>query len=311
MALALALIALGLLSAPVVVRRRGRRLPPHRWARLLTVCMIGGAVLWEVSLLGMGLPTVLRAMPAGALRDACIHLLDDLQPVRSPVVGWLATSAASWSAWKAWRASRQIRRSHQAAHVEPWLGDHSDRGAYEVVTVPCDGSVAMSVQGTPPQIVLSKDLVESLSAAHLDVVLRHEAAHLDHRHDRYLRAVATVRGGLAYLPMASATAVLLNVALERWADEEAAGAEDRTLVRDALLAVTTTVVREGVAAFAGAATILERLAALAGPRPRSRFSSTLVVAAPAALLLGLAGAVVGTGRGEIRLLLVVIGICGG
>ncbi|HVT75891.1 MAG TPA: M56 family metallopeptidase [Acidimicrobiales bacterium] len=309
--LAVGLIGLALLSLPGALRSAARNIPPERWARLVVACMLGGAAVWETSLLLTGRPTVLRATHAAGLADACVDALGGLTPTGSPVAGWLAVALATATAVQGVRTLRRTRRAHAAARVEAWIGAHSDRGAYDLVVLPCAKSVAMSVAGASPQVVISDGLVARLTARQLELVLRHEASHLAHRHDRFLTTAAFVSEGLRYVPTARVAARVLVTALERWADEDAVEtAADRTCVRDALLAIVGHEIADAVAAFARPATIRERLAALDAPSPSRAMRPTVVVATPAVALglLAAAGLAVSNSQG---LLLAIARICTG
>ncbi|MEV4175866.1 M48 family metalloprotease [Nonomuraea sp. NPDC049709] len=111
--------------------------------------------------------------------------------------------------------------------VLKWRAEFRDARALGTGVVPGDRPFALAVPGRDGGVVLSRGLVELLSRRELEVVLRHEAAHIRRRHHLYLMAGSActrVFPGLAYPYRA------LRYALERWADEDAARAVgDRVL----------------------------------------------------------------------------------
>ncbi|MEU6037867.1 M48 family metalloprotease [Actinomadura sp. NPDC047616] len=103
---------------------------------------------------------------------------------------------------------------------------HAQRTARQVVEsgVP----MALAVPGRDGGVLVSRGLLRTLDSVELRVVFEHEAAHLRHRHHRYLAAGALAAGTVPVLRRLNAR---LRFALERWADEDAAEAvADRTLV---------------------------------------------------------------------------------
>ncbi|GII96809.1 M56 family metallopeptidase [Sinosporangium siamense] len=86
---------------------------------------------------------------------------------------------------------------------------------------------ALAVPGRDGGVILSSGLVGMLSRRELEVVLRHEIAHMKHRHHLYL-VIGTIATRI--FPPLIYPHRALCYAVERWADEEAAVAVgDRTL----------------------------------------------------------------------------------
>ena len=88
MIIALASIALVLLTAPALTVRLGRRVHPADWTRWSFGSLVAGAVAAEAALVLFALPTVLRALGAHALVAACARMTGSLMP-GGPVVGWI------------------------------------------------------------------------------------------------------------------------------------------------------------------------------------------------------------------------------
>ncbi|MEV0160656.1 peptidase M48-like protein [Nonomuraea fuscirosea] len=203
-----ALLALGTL----VVAWRQPRMHPAWTARIL-ILFIGGSALAVLGLLAFlvvmatGVWTPAKAALAGGL-------LADNGRVPLPVgvaAGALLVLIAVAVTCSALRWRRELREARAVG-----TGVVADERPYAVAVPGHDGGV-----------ILSSGLVGMLSRRELEVVFRHEAAHLEHRHHLYLMAGSVftrVFPCLAYPYRA------LRYALERWADEEAAVAVgDRVL----------------------------------------------------------------------------------
>ena len=266
MGLAFVLAGLGIVALPGVLRPLGRCLAPSDWARLITVALVGGFAVFELGLVFYAAPTVLSASGAFGLAALCLHMLGGVAP-GGAAAGWAAGVLAVVVAASSALALGRARRVRRRARVERCIGEHAPLGRHELVVLPRDELVAFSVEGQGGQVVVSSGLVAALYPDELVAVLAHEAAHLDHRHQRYLSVASVVRHGLGFFPPAERSARALVVALERWADEVAVGAleDGRDRLRSALRQVTASIVGVEVAAFSAAETIAERLDALDEP----------------------------------------------
>jgi beta-lactamase regulating signal transducer with metallopeptidase domain len=140
-------------------------------------------------------------------------------------------------------AGRSAYRKARAHEIEPWLGRHEDRGDFELVVLPTEKLLAVSVPAAPPQVLISNGLVERLDADQLEAVIRHEATHHRFGHWRFTLLAAITERGLAPLPLVGRSARALRAGLEEWADEAAAGGSlsGRAVVRDAIIAVAVAV----------------------------------------------------------------------
>lgn len=281
---------LGLLFLPGLTRRSGRALRPDEWSRLCLLAIAAGGLVVEVAVILYAAPTVATALHVPMVAELCRRMLGDLTP-GGATAGWTAAAAAVMvPAMGAW-GQVHSRQSTRALRVERCLGRHTRSGAHELVVLPTPQLVAVAVPGADRraehgQIVVSDGLVDVLEPAELDAVVRHEAAHLRHGHHRYLAAAVIVDHAFAWLPGARRSTATLRVALERWADEEAATDNaDREVLRGALLAVTASLVAApGVAAFSAADTIVERLDALDAEAPEPRRVTHALLYCPGAVL---------------------------
>lgn len=102
---------------------------------------------------------------------------------------------------------------------------------------------AVAVPGRSGRIVISTALREILTRKELAVVYQHEQAHLDRKHHIYMgiaHALATI------FPVLERVEPAMRLAVERWADEEAAAATgSRRLVAETISKVALS--RSGVA----------------------------------------------------------------
>jgi Zn-dependent protease with chaperone function len=309
-ALVLLLGGLGLLALPGAARRLGRQLLPAEWARLSAGLLLGGAAVVWVSAVLFAAPTVLRALGVPHLAEACERMLGPLTP-GGAAVGWSALAVVvalpMFSAVGFVRGRREQRR----CQIEPWLGQHERFGRHDLVTLPTDALLALSVAGCQSQIVVSRGLVAALSPSELAAVLRHEAAHLEHRHQRFLLLASALEHGFAVVPFVRRSTRALRAALERWADEAAAGGEcaSRAVLRSALLGVTMAIVNPAVAAFAAAETVIERLDALDGDAGRPSALRHVAVYLPALAVSAAVLVALGVWAGNVQALLAMSGRC--
>lgn len=262
----LAAVGLALLALPHLLRSLGRRIDPGRWAGLVAVALVAGLGLFEFAALLAVAPPVLRALGLPQLAGACEQLLGvggnggTALALGAGVVGAAVALTAAAAAGAARRTARRVR-------VAPGVGvQRSLPGGAVLVVLPGSRPVAVSVPvpGAPGQMLLSQGLVDRLDPDGLDAVCAHEAAHLRLRHSRHLALAMAIEGAFRWWPLARKSADVLRVALERWADEEAAGNDPaaRTTLRKALICVALGPDTPTLAAFAGLGGLLERLDAL-------------------------------------------------
>lgn len=229
--LSLLLVALPAAALPAV--RRTRR--PRPWALIVSVSLGAGFVLFEASLIHAALPLGLTLLGLDRLAEVCRalggHLFGDPAPF-SAFAGLLAVligGRAVRGALLTVRANSKLRRDAAEENATPIAGTPS-------VVLPLRHRWAVAIPGGTPQIVLSSTLVKSLDRQELDAVVRHEVAHLEHHHVRFLLLGAAVNSGLWFLPWRRRANTALRLALERWADESASARSDeaRAHVRSAL-----------------------------------------------------------------------------
>jgi hypothetical protein len=226
---------------------------------------------------------MLRIAGLEDIADLCEHVAPG-----GPPVGIAAATAAGVIALLAGRAALGVRRRHRMARVARELGWQGRLGGHQLVVLPSEELVAFSTAGRPGQVVMSRGLITALSDDELAAVLRHEVAHVRHRHQRYLLLARVVERSLGLLPMVRRGVTALRCAVERWADEAAAGprSSNRASVHAALLRVAELAAMPDIAAFTAPETVAERLEALGSAPTRGlAVGRRLLVYLPAGLLL--------------------------
>lgn len=179
MIIALASIALVLLATPALTVRVGRRVHPADWTQWSFGSLVAGAISAVAALVLFALPTVLRAMGAHALVAACARMTGSLMP-GGPIVGWSIASTAVLVPVGFVAGVLGVRRTNRdvAACV---VGAVPVRiGGHDVVLVPLDDVVALTVGGDRRVIVVSEGMRRALTSEGLEAVVRHEASHGTH-----------------------------------------------------------------------------------------------------------------------------------
>lgn len=285
------LAGLALLALPGATTATGRHLRPSEWGRLNLATMRLGLWAVQVGLFLIAAPTVLRAAGVHSVADACHSVLGPIIP-GGALTGWVS-AAASIGLFVAARVARQRAvRLQRAARVDSWLGEHQQRSGAAVVLLPTDAIVAYAAPGSPPQVVLSRGLADSLTPDELDAVVRHELAHLRHGHDRYLVSAAVIDATLGWIPRMRRSTATLRLSVERWADEAAAQQPGmRDSIRRALLKTTETMLAP-LPAFMAASTLVARLDALGTPPPDPTCRQRVTAAGPVLALASVVAACV-------------------
>ena len=306
----LVLAGLALLLLPGLRAFPVAELPPSEWARVAAASLRCGLLSLRLGLLLGAVPTVLRATGVQELASVCHRMFGPVVPGGS-AAGWASAAGSVILAWRSIAVRRKVTAAQRAARVEGWLGTHTRDAGLDVVTLPTRDPVAYAVPGRPPQIVVTEGLVGELSEDELAAVLRHERSHVVHGHDQHLVLAASVDATVGWLPGVRRSTAALRLALERWADEDAAavGEASRPALHRALLKTTARML-DPLPAFASACTVVDRLAALERPAPRgARRARALVVAPVASLSIGVTMSLVGWTLFTHHGLLGAVGYC--
>ena len=285
MLLVLVTLALALGALPAVGAGWGTRLHPADWSRAVAASLTGALIATELAVVSIAMPVVLRAAGAHGLAGRCAGMAGRLV-ITSPWIGWPALVAALMLPWRIVGGFRRARHAQRALHEVALIGSSSMLFDHKVVIVESTSPFAFAVAAHGGAILVSTALIEQLADGELAAVLRHEQAHVRHRHHVLLRVAAAVEAGLGFLPWIRNGADQLRCAIERWADEDAAGVDAavRRSTRLALAAVAIGGLSIDVAAFGGLTTVVARLEALAEPAPMRTASRSALTLVPVAAL---------------------------
>jgi Zn-dependent protease with chaperone function len=227
-------------------------LRPQAAARLITAFTVAAAAgaVWTITLIaGLSLAQVHGV----AERLSFCHAVLTNHSDTLGVVGYVTVFMLCVAALSAARIAIQRRRLR------------APRGAPDLAVLPIDEPTAYTRPGSPGQIVLSTGLLRSLEPAERRVVLAHERAHLECRHDRYVRAT---QFAVAVFPVVAPLARRVRFATERWADEVAAKhVGDRELVARAVAHAALLQPTAPVALGMASGGVVARVEALLRPAP--------------------------------------------
>ncbi|MFJ9520754.1 M56 family metallopeptidase [Kitasatospora sp. NPDC101801] len=192
---------------------------------------------------------------------------------------------------------------HRALLARAWAATAEAEAADDLLVLPGESPDAFALPGrrrNTGRVVVTRGMLQALSAEEREVLLAHERAHLTGRH--HLLSV-TVYLATAVHPALRSLRPALDFHLERWADEAAAASVgDRRLAataiaRAALAGASAARQRRDPLLAMATGPVPERVAALLGPaptRPTARgaraaaLGLTLAVVASALVASGLA-----------------------
>jgi len=246
----------------LVAPRLGDRLPPAAAARVLTIGSLVVAASTGFALSVLALTWLGQSPPIAWLAEGSASELDAASPVPAfvAIIGLALLSAASLRlVIRAARRGRALIDVHRAHHGT----------SNAVIVVDSEQPDAFTTPWPGGRIVLTSALLAALTPAEQRVVIAHERAHLRHQHAWWLLLADLAE---AANPLLRPTVGVVQHAVERWADEEAALViGDRTLVartvaRVALLRHDTNARQVAPAATGGH--VPRRVQALLSARPR-------------------------------------------
>jgi Zn-dependent protease with chaperone function len=194
--------------------RVGDRLAPAAAVLLtclaLTVALATGLLLCLAAVIALAEAPLLSGLhhwSPRALR-ATVPVHPAVGAVSGVVAAFLLTSAAVHLV----RVVRHARGASAAAASLPSLGG-------DLALLDGDAAVAYAVPGPHRRIVVSTGMLRHLSAGQRRALLAHEESHLRHHH----RYVQLGRLAAAANPLLRPVSRAIDLAVERWADENAAG----------------------------------------------------------------------------------------
>lgn len=217
-------VAIGLmfLALPGLFKRVLNELEASRAVNLTFGSLAIGGFLVGLGLVSMAVPALFESIGARHLAAFCRRLFHD-GLAGGHLGGLVATLALVALCVRGSRKHRELRRSRRAAHVEPMIGYHTDRGGFELVVVPSEKPLAFAAG---KQVVISSGTVESLSEDELEVVVMHENEHIERNHDRLLSLAWMLRATLGWLPFVTDSILELRFCIERQADSGATGGDE-------------------------------------------------------------------------------------
>lgn len=219
--------------------------------------------------------------PVAAMGHWSARLLHDEQPggriMAVGVTAWLALEMALVG----WRVRHQGRVLFNAWRL-------ARRADAPLIVMADDRPVVFALPGWPGRVVATPALLRSLTPVQRKVVLAHEQAHLDARHDLHRSAVEVAIG---FNPLLWRLRTSVHLASERWADEVAGEVVgDRRLVARTIGQLATSNIDEpGVTGtFVMKATgsdVAFRVRALLCPLARRRVTGLVAVVAAVSVLM--------------------------
>lgn len=299
-----------LLVAPGAMDRYGRRLAPAEWSRLCAIALASGLVLLQLSLLLIAGPVILRAVGAPVLAAACARIAGPLLP-GGAAVGWTAAAAGTVLPAMGLWAWLRLDRVRETLAGDLWLGDRRRIADRDVVVLPVERPLALSLGGRNRSIVISDGLMGALSERELHAVVAHEAAHLEHHHQAVLSLAFIVQGTLGWLAPLRRSVAAQRLAVERWADECAAASapDGRQAAASSLLRLGCGNPYPAVAAFSDVEMITARVEALRAPPTPLRVRERVLTYLPGAGAGATALPAIVSWSGHAYMALVMAGRC--
>lgn len=206
---------LGALMLGAAAPALGRCLPPRAAVRLLT----GGAVVAALScgfvlavLAFDGLAQLPPLARAGNWSPTAVSSTVPLRPAAGLTVALLVLTLLAAAVRQLASVARELAAAQTRCRR---LGP----GAASLVIVRGARPDAYTLPGWPGRIVVSTSMLAALPPRERRVLIAHEGSHLRHHHHVYL---ALTRLGAAANPLLHPVTTAVSLAVERWADEDAA-----------------------------------------------------------------------------------------
>ncbi len=272
----------------------GRRLPPAAAARLLTAaCLV--TALATGFILSVVAFTLLAPMPVlAAVGHWSATVVRGHDPL--PATGFLPAAVVAALLAAALHRTIAVGRDLAAAELTCRRLGPAPTG---LVIVDDDRPDAYTLPGLTGRIVVSTAMLRALPPDERRVLLAHENSHLHHRHHAYTDLADLAA---AANPLLRSAAAAVRLAVERWADEDAAAASGnravavRALAR-AGLARAGTVPMPSAALGAAHTNLAHRARALQQPPPKPQRVLVLVLVA---LIVATAAAALDTSHATER-----------
>lgn len=246
-------------AAPLLARR----LPPQVATWLLSAGGLIAAAASSVSLGLLALDALAQAPLLAARGQWSGAVLRHHDPLSVPV-GALAVVAVGIFALRFLRTgSRRWAALVDARRLAAALPG----GTGELSVVDVGDRHAFAVPGRPGRIAVTTGMLRSLDGSQRRALLAHERSHLRHHHHLHHTACQLAA---AVNPLLRRLVVAVELATERWADEDAAAVCARTTVAGALARAATgnRLGAPAVVLAAAATDVAYRIGALRDPAPR-------------------------------------------
>jgi Zn-dependent protease with chaperone function len=270
-----------------------RRLPPHVATWLLSAGGLVAAAGSSTSLALLAFDALAQNPLLAAQGGWSGAVLRHHDPIAIPV-GIAAMAAVC--AFAARFLSTGLRRlsalagAHRLASALPHSGS-------ELIVVDSVDRQAFAVPGRPGRIAITTGMLRSLDGRQRRALLAHERSHLMHHHHLHHTAAHLAA---SVNPLLNGLTAAVELATERWADEDAAAVCNRHTVAEALTRAATgsRLSAPAVVLAAAAIDVANRVGALYAPAPRLAWWR---IGLPSGLLLAIAVAVAVAMRDTERL----------
>jgi Zn-dependent protease with chaperone function len=245
--------------APVL----SRRLPPHVATWLLSVGAVLGAAASSASLALLAF----NALAQDPLLAARARWSDEVLQHHNPFAIPVGAAACVTVVVLGYRFSAAVRRRVQALRAAHSLAAALDGASGELVVLGTAQRHAFAVPGRPGRIAVTTGLLRSLDGPQRRALLAHERSHLAHHHHLHHSLVHLAS---AVNPLLTPLRAAVELATERWADEDAAQVCRRGIVAAAVARAATGIlpITPSVVLAAGVTEVSGRITALRAPAPR-------------------------------------------
>ena len=285
MSLLLTASVTALIAMPAVVRKLDRQPAPSERAKLEMISLVVGVGSLVVALSLCALPVLIDLAGLEARGLGTRHFFPG-----GSVAGWISVAILGFLliTWvlalvRHFEANRSVLRELRLTSTAQFAG-------VEVQVVPSDELLAMALANQGGVIVISQGVIDRLDGHQLEAVVRHEQAHIRHNHHWYLILADVVDRFLGVIPLTAKSTNALRLAVEQWADDEAAiSTGDRQLISGAMRRIAGLPPAPTIAAFAHADLLAGRIRYLEDDRVPPTLTSRLLLYG--VIAMGLVGTV--------------------
>lgn len=281
--------AVALIGLPAVVRRLKHQPSPSERAKLEMTSLVVGIGSLVAALCLCSLPVLLDLAglePAGL---GSRHFFPGGQ-----AAGWLSLVVLGFLLVSGIRALVRHLKASRSIVRDLRLGTTAEVAGVRVHVIPVNDPLAIALPRDGGVIVLSQGVIDRLDRHQLEVVVRHEQAHIRHHHHVYLIVADVVDRFFGLAPFVRTSTNALRLAVEQWADDEAVvSTGDRQLISGAMRRIAGLPPGPSIAAFAHADLVAGRIRHLEDDRLPPTLTSRLLLYLVTALgFLGAVGSLI-------------------